>query len=87
MLPKLEAAYRAGEVDGQSVALLTDRVAKAQGRPQIYGSQTTMHGREPVIDPIADSAGVDARRAKLGLPPLAVYKHMLDSVLANAGAP
>ncbi len=86
MLPFLESAYREGEIDGQSLALLTDRVAKAQGRPQVYGTQTTIHGRDLVIDPIADSEAVDARRAQLGLPPLAVYKHMLDSVLAHAGA-
>lgn len=87
MLPLVEAAYRAGQVDGQSVALLTDRVAKARGRPQIYGTQTTFHGRESVFDPIEDSAGVDARRAKLGLPSLAAYKHMLDSIVADAGQP
>lgn len=87
MLPKMEEAYKAGDVDGQSLALLTDRVAKAQGRPQIYGTQTTGKGRILVIDPIEDSAGVDARRAGLGLPPLAVYKHLLDSMFNNAGKP
>jgi hypothetical protein len=87
MLPKIEAAYQSGEIDGQSLALLTDRVAKAQGRPQVYGTQTTGHGRILVIDPIDDSAGVDARRAKLGLPPLAVYKRFLDSMLSHAGQP
>ncbi|MEO8479956.1 MAG: DUF6624 domain-containing protein [Gemmatimonadota bacterium] len=85
MLPLLDSAYRKGEVDGQSLALLTDRVAKAQGRRQVYGTQTTAHGSDFVIDPIADSETVDDRRAQLGLPPLAVYKHMLDSLLAHAG--
>jgi hypothetical protein len=83
----VEAAYRAGQVDGQSVALLTDRVAKARGRLQIYGTQTTFQGSEPVFDPIEDSAGVDARRARLGLLPLAVYKQKLDSMVAAAGRP
>lgn len=87
MLPLVQAAYRAGDLDGQSVALLTDRVAKARGRPQIYGTQTTFQGREPVFDPIEDSAGVDGRRAGLGLPPLAVYKQKLDSMVAAAGKP
>ena len=85
MLPKIDSAYQRGEIEGQSLALLTDRVAKAQGKPQIYGTQTTSHGRKLFIDPIEDSANVDARRAKMGLPPLAVYKHMLDSMVANAG--
>ena len=87
MLPQLAAAHRSGDIPGQSLALLTDRVAKAQGRPQIYGTQTTLKGREAIVDPIADSAGVDARRAALGLPPLAVYKHLLDSMVSRAGTP
>ncbi len=87
MLPLVQAAYRACDLDGQSVALLTDRVAKARGRPQVYGTQTTFRGREPVFDPIEDSAGVDARRSALGLPPLAVYKQKLDSMVAAAGNP
>jgi hypothetical protein len=87
MLPKLDSAYHAGDIDGQSLALLTDRVAKAQGRPQVYGTQTTFKGREPVIDPIADSASVDARRAALGLPPLVVYKRVLDSLVAHPATP
>lgn len=87
ILPLLDSANRKGEIDGQSLALLTDRVAKAQGRPQVFGTQTTAYGRDLVIDPIADSEAVDTRRAELGVPPLAVYKQMLDSVLAHAGAP
>jgi Family of unknown function (DUF6624) len=87
MLPKLDTAYRRGDIPGESLALLTDRVAKAQGRPQVYGTQTTFDGKVPVIDPIADSDSVDVRRASLGLPPLAVYKHMLDSMVAHAGGP
>lgn len=85
LLPSIVAAHDAGDLDGQSVALLTDRVLKAQGRPQVYGTQTTFQGSTPVFDPIEDSANVDARRAKMGLPPLAVYKRMLDSMVASAG--
>ena len=71
----------------QSLALLTDRVAKARGQPQVYGTQTTVRDRKAIVDPIVDSAGVDARRAQLGLPPLAVYKGFVDSMLSHAGAP
>jgi hypothetical protein len=87
MLPKVEAAYRNGDIEGQSLALLTDRVAKAQGRRQVYGTHTSVRDRKAIIDPIEDSAGLDARRAKLGLPPLAVYKRFLDSMLSHAGPP
>lgn len=85
MLPLLERAYAAGEIDGGPVALLTDRVAKAQGRPQRYGSQATIRDGRVIIDPIEDSAHVDERRARMGLPPLADYVRILDSVYAKSG--
>jgi hypothetical protein len=87
VLPQLEAAYRAGALDGQSLALLTDRVAKAQGRPQRYGTQATIRDGRVRIDLIEDSSQVDRRRASLGLPPLAKYQHLLDSVFAKQAAP
>jgi len=80
MLPEIEAAFRRGQAAGQSVALLTDRLAVARRQPQVYGSQTTMTDGRMTFEPIADSAGVDARRAKMGLPPLSEYKRVLDSV-------
>jgi len=83
VLPMLEAAYRSGDVAGQELAMLTDRVAKAQGRPQRYGTQASLVGGQVRIDPIEDSAGVDARRAAMKLPPLADYKRVLDSVYAQ----
>ncbi|ODT03645.1 MAG: hypothetical protein ABS52_08550 [Gemmatimonadetes bacterium SCN 70-22] len=85
MLPTFEALHRSGDVTGQELALLTDRVAKARGRPQRYGSQTTIVDGKVIIDPIEDSAGVDARRRALGLPPLAEYKRVLDSLYAREG--
>jgi hypothetical protein len=80
VLPVLENAFARGEVNGEKLAMLSDRVAKARHRPQIYGTQSTITNGHPIIDPIADSAGVDARRARMGLPPLAVYRAVLDSM-------
>lgn len=79
VLPLLERAYAADEAEGQQVALLTDRLAAARGKPQIYGSQADVTGGRVVLKPIADSADVDARRARIGLPPLAEYVRVLDS--------
>ena len=87
VLPQLEGAFRAGDVTGQEVAMLTDRVAKAQGRPQRYGTQTTIANGKVIFDPIEDSAGVDARRAAMGLPSLAAYKAVLDSVYGRQASP
>lgn len=79
-LPLLERAYAAGEATGQQLALLTDRVATARGQRQVYGSQADIVAGHVIVKPIADSARVDARRARVGLPPLAEYIRMLDSL-------
>lgn len=86
-LSLLERAYPAGEVTGQQVALLTDRVAKARGQPQVYGTQASNRRGRMVLDPIADSARVDVRRARMGLMPLAEYVRLLDSVYTARPTP
>ncbi|HEY4955929.1 MAG TPA: DUF6624 domain-containing protein [Gemmatimonadaceae bacterium] len=87
VLPLLEQAFAAGEASGQHFALLTDRVATARRQPQIYGSQADIVAGHVVLKPIADSAGVDARRARVGLPPLAEYVRVLDSLYAPRKSP
>ena len=87
MLPLLEQAYKAGEVAGLDVATLADRVAKAKGYGQPYGTQTTVVNGVPIIDPIGDSANVDERRKRMGLVPLAEYRRQLDSIVARSGKP
>jgi hypothetical protein len=81
MLQPIEQAYRRGDLEDGAVALLTDRVEVKAGRPQIYGTQLSLREGRWVLDPIADSAAVDARRQRLGLPPLAEYLRLVDSVL------
>lgn len=68
-LALMEAAPT-GEVSLQNIAYLTDRVRINEGREQVYGSQL---GDNFKPQPIEDEANVDARRAKVGLPPLAEY--------------
>lgn len=87
VLPLLVAAFQAGDVTGQEVAMLTDRVAKAQGQPQVYGTQAGTRDGAIVFYPIDDSAGVDQRRQEMGLPPLATYRAMLDSMYAQRPTP
>jgi len=80
VLPLLARAHARGEATGQQLALLTDRLAGARGQPQVYGTQADVRGGRVALKPIADSAGVDARRAAVGLPPLREYIRILDSV-------
>lgn len=82
-LPLLEKAYAAGDAEGQQVALLTDRVAVQRGQPQLYGTQASVVNGRFKLNPIADSANVDARRAKLGMPPVAAYMRILDSLYST----
>jgi hypothetical protein len=80
MLPHIEEAYRRGDLDGGAVAMLTDRLEVKAGRRQIYGTQLSLQDGRWMLDPIADSAGVDERRRRMNLPPLADYLRMVDSV-------
>ncbi|HEX7979086.1 MAG TPA: DUF6624 domain-containing protein, partial [Gemmatimonadaceae bacterium] len=83
VLPLLAQAYRAGEASGQQLALLTDRVATARGAPQVYGTQLSLVAGRAVLKPMIDSAGVDARRATVGLPPLREYLRLIDSAYTS----
>jgi hypothetical protein len=80
VLPLLERAYTNGDAEGQQVALLTDRLAVARGEPQVYGSQADISDGRVVLKTIRDSTHVDVRRARMGLPPLAEYVRLLDSL-------
>lgn len=80
VLPLVQGAYKAGELPGGDVAMLTDRVAVNHGRPQTYGTQTKLVNGRWVAAPIADSASVDIRRAAMGLRPLRDYFRILDSL-------
>lgn len=73
-LPSFRVAWRAGDLDGQPVAMMTDRILMYERQPQIYGTQFQMTlGSGMGLFPIRDPAGVDARRAAMGMPPLAEY--------------
>lgn len=77
MLPDLERLASRGELPQADVALLTDRILVHRGRPQRYGSQFDMAEGRLVPEPVEDVAGLDARRASVGLPPMAEYVRLL----------
>jgi hypothetical protein len=84
-LEMLELAVDCGETPAVHHALLLDRVRMAEGRDQVYGSQLVRRAGGDVRNdtecvepwPIEDLAGVDARRAAVGLGPLAGYIDMM----------
>lgn len=72
-----EMAARRGEPMRPSFAYLADRIAVAEKRPQLYGTQLTAPAEKACqfdFDPMDDRGKVEQRRAALGLPPLEDYK-------------
>jgi len=73
-LPMLEQSVADSESRPVDLAYLQDRVLVRRGEKQIYGTQVILNksgGQE--FHPIADEKNVNARRAKLGLPPMEEY--------------
>ncbi|MEV7396448.1 DUF6624 domain-containing protein [Aeromicrobium sp. NPDC092404] len=67
-----------------NLAYLEDRVAVGSGKPQLYGTQMGCgpDGPEPAT-PIKDEDGVEERRKKAGLEPLADYVTEMTAVCAE----
>lgn len=70
-LTLLQEAVVAGEAPALQAAMLEDRICMNEGRPQVYGTMYDWDedGRMVPI-PIANPAGLDARRIAVGLEPL-----------------
>ncbi|MEZ4358709.1 MAG: DUF6624 domain-containing protein [Kofleriaceae bacterium] len=73
-LAKMEPLLRSEQASEVDYAYLYDRVAVAEHRPQRYGTQFDEH-RQP--RPIEEPDGVDARRARIGLPTMAEYTQQM----------
>ena len=80
LLPTLEQLAARGELPPQELALFTDRVLVHHRQPQRYGTQFNVAGGRLVPSPIADLTRLDARRAAVGLPPMAEYVRMLGEM-------
>lgn len=77
----LMSALPKNEVSQSSLAMLTDRVLLKEGKNQIYGTQFVVRDGEWVPLRLEDEENVDARRAEVGLPPMAEYRAMLEAVM------
>jgi hypothetical protein len=72
-LPYIKRAAPRGEVPMEAYASLIDTTMRSEGQPQLYGTRFDIVNGKFVLAPTKDPAHIDARRAKLGLPPLAEY--------------
>jgi hypothetical protein len=89
-LERVRVAVEQNEAERADLALLEDRVRMFQGRPQLYGSQFVQIGDELTLHPVEDPAGLDERRAAMGLMPFAEYEQRLrarNTPAPNAPAP
>ncbi len=77
-LPVLWDAAARGDVPAWQAAMLEDRIRAFEGRPQRYGTQFHPDADGwPRPHPIEDPDGVEARRAAVGLEPLAARQARL----------
>jgi hypothetical protein len=66
---------------------LQDRILMGEGKPQKHGTQTRMVGRDGkavvYLWPVEDAENLDARRAEVGLPPIAEYLDIMTEYLGG----
>ncbi len=75
-----EAAGASGEDLERSFAYLDDRIAVAEKRPQRFGTQLSARGDDRCaleFAPFDKREQVEARRARMNLPPLDIYRRMV----------
>jgi len=77
VLALIEPLALAGRFNQQRYALMYDRQAESEGRPQRYGSQDACVNGMTTLYPVEDIAHVDERRAEMGMEPLAEYRASL----------
>jgi hypothetical protein len=73
--PLLKAATAKNEARLDHAAMMEDRILMGEGKKQIYGTglKTDDVTKEVKLWPIENEEEVDARRAAVGLPPMAEY--------------
>jgi hypothetical protein len=80
LLPAVRQRYEQGELGGDYLARFVDRVLKARGEPQRYGTQYSPEEWQSPTLGLPDEqslARVEQERSKLGIMPLADYVCMM----------
>lgn len=79
-LPLFHEAVERGELDASAVAMMEDRIAVFEGRPQRYGSQVQQDENGCYVPfELLDAARVDEWRAEVGMGPLEEYLKNMNS--------
>jgi hypothetical protein len=80
LLPQLEELADTGKIDGSALALVIDKELVSEGKLQRYGTQFKFVDGQMAMYAVEDADGLDARRAKVFLPPMDAYKQMLGNM-------
>jgi hypothetical protein len=80
LLPQLEKLADDGKIDGSKLALVIDKELVSEGKLQRYGSQFKYVDGAMAMYGVEDPGTLDARRAKVFLPPMDVYKQQLSEM-------
>lgn len=76
----MKKAYESKVLSAMDYANFTDRLLVGLGKPQVYGSNFEFKDGKLVMSPTKDPSKLDARRRKLGLPPIAEYARVLGEM-------
>ena len=80
LLPQLEELADSGKIDGSALALVIDKELVSEGKLQRYGTQFKFVDGEMAMYAVEDVDGLDARRAKVFLPPMEAYRQLLSQM-------
>ena len=80
LLPLLESLADQGRIDGTPLALVIDKELVSEGKLQRYGTQFTRVADGVAMYGVENPGELDAERAKVGLPPMNVYKEQLEAM-------
>ena len=80
LLPELQALAAEDKIDGSGLALVVDKELVAAGKPQLYGTQFKVINGKMAMFIVEDSSHLDERRAKALLPPMGVYKQVMEGI-------
>lgn len=84
VLPMMKQSFEEQKTDGESVALLTDRILVRRGDLRLYGTQAqTLNGTVRFF-PIADSTNLEERRERMGMIPFKLYVQIMNGTVSNS---
>jgi hypothetical protein len=80
LLPDLEDLADKGKIDGAQLAFVIDKELVSEGKLQRYGTQFKFVDGAMAMYGVEDPGGLDARRARVFLPPMEYYKQTLSEM-------